>query len=111
MCVCKCVCVCACADCIHSDGTTKTVWTNFPVLCKKLHRSLDHVLEYTLAELGTNGSIDGMTLPHDWRLSQLLLFCVSGPLFMFVRVSKLTRFHVVRIAAFDDSRALPGQAS
>jgi len=41
------------------DGTTKTVWTNFPVLCKKLHRSLDHVLEYTLAELGTNGSIDG----------------------------------------------------
>ncbi len=41
------------------DGTTKTVWANFPVVCKKLHRSLDHVLEYTLAELGTNGSIDG----------------------------------------------------
>merc|ERR1711991_704632 len=41
------------------DGTTKTVWTNFPVFCRKLHRSLDHVLEYTLAELGTNGSIDG----------------------------------------------------
>jgi translation initiation factor 2 subunit 2 len=41
------------------DGTTKTVWANFPIVCKKLHRSLDHVLEYTLAELGTNGSIDG----------------------------------------------------
>lgn len=41
------------------DGTTKTVWANFAIMCKKLHRSLDHVLEYVLAELGTNGSIDG----------------------------------------------------
>merc|ERR1711991_810238 len=41
------------------DETTKTVWANFNHVCKKLHRSLDHVLEYTLAELGTNGSIDG----------------------------------------------------
>lgn len=41
------------------DGTTKTVWANFNSICKKLHRPSEHVLEYTLAELGTNGSIDG----------------------------------------------------
>ena len=41
------------------DGTTKTIWANFPQICNKLHRALDHVQTYALAELGTTGSLDG----------------------------------------------------
>eukprot|EP01093_Parvamoeba_rugata_P007202 TRINITY_DN2156_c0_g3_i6.p1 TRINITY_DN2156_c0_g3~~TRINITY_DN2156_c0_g3_i6.p1 ORF type:complete len:257 (+),score=-29.46 TRINITY_DN2156_c0_g3_i6:55-771(+) len=44
---------------LERDGTTKTLWTNFSIICKKLGRSLEHVLTYTLAELGTSGSLDG----------------------------------------------------
>jgi len=41
------------------EGTKKTVWLNFAEICSILHRKIDHVLNYVLAELGTNGSIDG----------------------------------------------------
>lgn len=41
------------------DGTKKTVWVNFQEICKTMHRGTEHVLAYTLAELGTSGSIDG----------------------------------------------------
>ncbi|CEG40344.1 eukaryotic translation initiation factor 2 subunit beta [Plasmopara halstedii] len=40
-------------------GTKKTLWVNFQEICQMMHRSPDHVLQFTLAELGTEGSIDG----------------------------------------------------
>jgi len=44
---------------VFREGTKKTVWANFQEICKLMSRQPDHVLSYALAELGTNGSIDG----------------------------------------------------
>ncbi|KAM7257380.1 hypothetical protein ACFE04_013121 [Oxalis oulophora] len=41
------------------EGTKKTVFANFMDLCKSMHRQPDHVMAFLLAELGTNGSLDG----------------------------------------------------
>jgi len=41
------------------DGTTKTIWANFPIIAAKLNRAIDHLQTYALAELGTSGSLDG----------------------------------------------------
>ncbi|KAF4520290.1 hypothetical protein B566_EDAN004349 [Ephemera danica] len=40
-------------------GTKKTSFANFTEVCKNLHRQPKHLLDYLLAELGTNGSVDG----------------------------------------------------
>lgn len=40
-------------------GTKKTLWVNFQEICNMMHRNPEHVLQFTLAELGTEGSIDG----------------------------------------------------
>ena len=40
-------------------GTKKTLWTNFQEICKMMRRNPDHVFQFMIAELGTEGSIDG----------------------------------------------------
>jgi translation initiation factor 2 subunit 2 len=40
-------------------GTKKTLWVNFPDNCKTLNRDPQHVFQFFMAELGTEGSIDG----------------------------------------------------
>eukprot|EP01111_Echinosteliopsis_oligospora_P015338 TRINITY_DN603_c0_g1_i2.p1 TRINITY_DN603_c0_g1~~TRINITY_DN603_c0_g1_i2.p1 ORF type:complete len:144 (+),score=28.20 TRINITY_DN603_c0_g1_i2:502-933(+) len=44
---------------VFKDGTKKSVWANFTEICGVMKRKPDHVLNYVLAELGTNGSVDG----------------------------------------------------
>jgi len=44
---------------VYREGTKKTIWVNFPEICKIMNRSQDHVLSFLLAEVGTTGSIDG----------------------------------------------------
>ncbi|CAO2816060.1 unnamed protein product [Amaranthus hypochondriacus] len=44
---------------VMREGTKKTVFANFTDLCKMMHRQPEHVMSYLLAELGTNGSLDG----------------------------------------------------
>jgi translation initiation factor 2 subunit 2 len=44
---------------VERDGTKKTLWINFPEMCKAMHRLPDHVYSYVFAELGTTGSVDG----------------------------------------------------
>ncbi|KAH7837647.1 hypothetical protein Vadar_016303 [Vaccinium darrowii] len=41
------------------EGTKKTVFVNFMDLCKTMHRQPEHVMTFLLAEMGTNGSLDG----------------------------------------------------
>ncbi|XP_009416325.1 eukaryotic translation initiation factor 2 subunit beta isoform X2 [Musa acuminata AAA Group] len=41
------------------EGTKKTVFVNFMDLCKTMHRQHEHVMNFLLAEMGTNGSLDG----------------------------------------------------
>ncbi|CAO2842552.1 unnamed protein product [Amaranthus hypochondriacus] len=41
------------------EGTKKTVFVNFMDLCKTMHRQPEHVMAFLLAEMGTNGSLDG----------------------------------------------------
>lgn len=41
-------------------GTKKTLWVNFQEICTIMKRSSDHVFQFMMAELGTEGSIDGM---------------------------------------------------
>lgn len=40
-------------------GTRKTMWANFNPIAQLLHRQIEHVQSFVLAELGTEGSIDG----------------------------------------------------
>ena len=40
-------------------GTKKTLWVNFQEICAMMSRSAEHVFQFFMAELGTEGSIDG----------------------------------------------------
>eukprot|EP00744_Colponema_vietnamica_P001473 GILI01002442.1.p2 GENE.GILI01002442.1~~GILI01002442.1.p2 ORF type:complete len:249 (+),score=78.60 GILI01002442.1:67-747(+) len=40
-------------------GTKKSVWVNFQEICNLMHRNPEHVYQFILAELGTEGSIAG----------------------------------------------------
>jgi translation initiation factor 2 subunit 2 len=40
-------------------GTKKTLWVNFKETCAIMAREMDHVFKFMMAELGTEGSIDG----------------------------------------------------
>mmetsp|Transcript_58064 Transcript_58064/g.160539 ORF Transcript_58064/g.160539 Transcript_58064/m.160539 type:complete len:199 (+) Transcript_58064:2-598(+) len=40
-------------------GTKKTLWANFQDICKGMRRNPEHVFQFFMAELGTEGSIDG----------------------------------------------------
>jgi translation initiation factor 2 subunit 2 len=40
-------------------GTRKTLWVNFQEICTIMQRSPEHVFAFFMAELGTEGSIDG----------------------------------------------------
>lgn len=40
-------------------GSKKVAWTNFYDICNVMQRSPEHVLQFVLAELGTEGSIGG----------------------------------------------------
>mmetsp|Transcript_1386 Transcript_1386/g.2293 ORF Transcript_1386/g.2293 Transcript_1386/m.2293 type:complete len:234 (+) Transcript_1386:72-773(+) len=40
-------------------GTKKTLWVNFQEICAMMRRNSDHVFQFMMAELGTEGSIDG----------------------------------------------------
>ena len=40
-------------------GTKKTLWVNFQEICTMMQRNPQHVFQFFMAELGTEGSIDG----------------------------------------------------
>lgn len=40
-------------------GTRKTMWANFAQICQLMHRQPEHAQSFFLAEMGTEGSIDG----------------------------------------------------
>eukprot|EP01117_Protostelium_nocturnum_P003401 TRINITY_DN1440_c0_g1_i1.p1 TRINITY_DN1440_c0_g1~~TRINITY_DN1440_c0_g1_i1.p1 ORF type:complete len:251 (-),score=89.37 TRINITY_DN1440_c0_g1_i1:101-853(-) len=44
---------------VYKVGTTRTAWGNFPAICKTMNRDPIHVQQFTLAEVGSTGSIDG----------------------------------------------------
>ena len=41
------------------DGNKKTIFANLADICKRMHRSDEHVIAFLYAELGTSGSVDG----------------------------------------------------
>lgn len=43
---------------VGRDGK-KTIFANLHDMCRRMHRSMDHVIMYLFAELGTQGSVDG----------------------------------------------------
>ncbi|KAL1919700.1 uncharacterized protein VTP21DRAFT_1631 [Calcarisporiella thermophila] len=44
---------------VFREGNKKTIFANLPDICKRMHRSPDHVIQFLFAELGTSGSVDG----------------------------------------------------
>eukprot|EP00001_Collodictyon_triciliatum_P022273 04100_3 len=44
---------------IAREGSKKTVWVNFQDICLSMNRTIEHVTSYVLAELGTDGNMDG----------------------------------------------------
>lgn len=43
---------------VRREGTKKTIWENFPEICKTMKRDPNHVLSFTATELGCGGSLD-----------------------------------------------------
>ena len=48
-----------CHLCSLLVGTKKTLWVNFSEICKTMRRNPEHLFQFMMAELGTEGSIDG----------------------------------------------------
>lgn len=44
---------------MNQIGSKKTMWANIAEMCSKINRNMDHVISFFMAELGTEGSIDG----------------------------------------------------
>ncbi|PWN41179.1 hypothetical protein IE81DRAFT_183760 [Ceraceosorus guamensis] len=44
---------------VTRDGSKKTMFGNVVEICKRMHRQPEHVIQYLLSELGTEGSVDG----------------------------------------------------
>lgn len=44
---------------VAREGTKKTVFTNFPELCRAMNRGQEHCMAFLLAELGVQGNLDG----------------------------------------------------
>lgn len=40
-------------------GTRKVMWANIAQICQVMHRQIQHLMSFMLAELGTEGSLDG----------------------------------------------------
>ena len=40
-------------------GTRRMAWSNFHMLCNTMHRPAEHIFQFVLSELGTEGSISG----------------------------------------------------
>lgn len=43
---------------VHREGTKKTAFVNIAEMCKRMHRSTEHLIQFLFAELGTTGSVD-----------------------------------------------------
>lgn len=43
---------------VAREGSKKTVFVNFKDMCKKMHRTMEHVMSYFNAELGVPCSLD-----------------------------------------------------
>ncbi|KAJ1976044.1 translation initiation factor eIF-2 beta subunit [Dimargaris verticillata] len=41
------------------EGNKKTIFVNIADMAKRMHRQLDHLIQFLFAELGTSGSVDG----------------------------------------------------
>jgi translation initiation factor 2 subunit 2 len=44
---------------VNKAGTSRSAWTNFTEVCSSLNRPTDHLFQFIIAELGTEGSIGG----------------------------------------------------
>jgi len=44
---------------VAREGSKKTIFANLADICRRLNRSIDHVVQFLFTELGTSGSIDG----------------------------------------------------
>lgn len=44
---------------VSRNGAKKTAWANYHDICDSLKRSSDHVYQYMMSELGTEGAVDG----------------------------------------------------
>ncbi|KAI6126813.1 eukaryotic translation initiation factor 2 beta [Pisolithus sp. B1] len=45
---------------ILREGVRRSIFANIADICKRMHRSPDHVIQFLFAEMGTTGSVDGM---------------------------------------------------
>ncbi|KAI6128225.1 eukaryotic translation initiation factor 2 beta [Pisolithus croceorrhizus] len=45
---------------ILREGIRRSIFANIADICKRMHRSPDHVIQFLFAEMGTTGSVDGM---------------------------------------------------
>lgn len=43
---------------VHREGTKKTAFSNISDMCKRMHRTPEHLIQFLFAELGTTGSVD-----------------------------------------------------
>lgn len=104
------------------DGNKKTIFANLADICKRMHRSDEHVIAFLYAELGTSGSVDGSHRliikgrytqkhmenvlrryigPSNLQSSRLVLACTNPVLPLSSRVRHLRDVQVARHAPFE----------
>ena len=44
---------------IQKDGNKKTIFANIGDISRRMHRSMEHVIQFMLAEMGTTGNVGG----------------------------------------------------
>lgn len=44
---------------VQREGSKRTLFVNVEDICKRMHRSPEHVIQFLFSELGTSGSVDG----------------------------------------------------
>ena len=44
---------------VQREGSKRTLFVNVEDICKRMHRSPEHVIQFMFSELGTSGSVDG----------------------------------------------------
>jgi len=44
---------------ILREGVRRSIFANVADICRRMHRSPEHVIQFLFAEMGTTGSVDG----------------------------------------------------
>lgn len=81
---------------ILREGVRRSIFANVADICKRMHRSPEHVIQFLFAEMGTTGSVDGsgrLVIKGRFQPKQVenVLRRYIGQLYPRIKFRRLTR--------------------